>query len=174
VAIQAAVARHDLDLARRRLESWPAGGSDRREQVQRGLCAAIVDYETGNRSQAVRLAADALRLAEPEGYVRLFLDAGRPADRLLRTVGHIESSTYVRYLLTSAQSSLGEGVLYGLSKRELEVARFLPTPLSSTEIAAHLYISLNTLKTHLRTIYGKLGVRGRRDAIERVEELGIA
>jgi len=46
--------------------------------------------------------------------------------------------------------------------------------LSSAEIAAHLYISLNTLKTHLRNIYGKLDVRGRREAIQRAQELGIA
>jgi LuxR family maltose regulon positive regulatory protein len=67
-----------------------------------------------------------------------------------------------------------KGSALRLSKRELEVARYLPTPLSSAEIAERLYISLNTLKTHLRTIYGKLGATNRREAIERAEELGIA
>ena len=61
-----------------------------------------------------------------------------------------------------------------MSRRELEVARYLPTPLSSAEIAGRLYISLNTLKTHLRTIYCKLGATNRREAIQRAEELGIA
>ena len=59
----------------------------------------------------------------------------------------------------------------GLSKRELEVARYLPTPLSSAEIAERLYISLNTLKTHLKQIYRKLDVTSRRDAVERARGL---
>ena len=61
-----------------------------------------------------------------------------------------------------------------LSTRELAVVRYLPSRLSSAEIAGHLYISLNTLKTHLRSIYRKLGVEGRREAIEKAKEQGIA
>jgi LuxR family maltose regulon positive regulatory protein len=174
VGVRAALAQHDLDLARSRLEAWPQAGAETRGQLQRSLCAAIVDFEAGDRSQAVQQAADVLRGAEQEGHVRLFLDAGRPAERLLRALVHTSSSPYARYILTSAHNSLAEEATLGLSKRELEVVRYLPTPLSSTEIASRLYISLNTLKTHLRTIYGKLGVQGRRDAIERVEDLGIA
>jgi len=62
----------------------------------------------------------------------------------------------------------------GLSKRELEVIRYLPTPLSSSEIARSLYISLNTIKTHLQAIYTKLGVTGRGEAIEEAQHLGLA
>jgi LuxR family maltose regulon positive regulatory protein len=174
VAVRAALAQHNLELARGRLKAWPLEGAETRGRLQRALCAAIIDFESGDRSQAVQLAADVLRSAEEEGHVRLFLDLGRPAERLLRALVHASSSPYARYILTSAHNSLADEATLGLSKRELEVVRYLPTPLSSTEIAARLYISLNTLKTHLRTIYGKLGVRGRRDAIERVEELGIA
>ena len=66
------------------------------------------------------------------------------------------------------------GAAAGLSDRELEILRYLPTDLSSAEIAGQLYISLNTLKTHLRTIYRKLEVGGRRQAIQRATELGLA
>jgi LuxR family maltose regulon positive regulatory protein len=62
----------------------------------------------------------------------------------------------------------------GLSDRELDVVRYLPSRMSSAEVAASLYISLNTLKTHLRSIYRKLGVSTREEAIRRAEELGIA
>ena len=54
------------------------------------------------------------------------------------------------------------------------MARYLPTPLANAEIATRLYISVNTLKTHLRAIYRKLDVQTRRDAIRRLEELGVA
>lgn len=61
-----------------------------------------------------------------------------------------------------------------LSPREIEVVRFLPTTLSNAEIAEQLFVSLNTLKTHLRTVYRKLGVTSRSEAIVRAEKLGLA
>jgi LuxR family maltose regulon positive regulatory protein len=61
-----------------------------------------------------------------------------------------------------------------LSEREREIARFLPTPLTNAEIASQLYISLNTLKTHLRSIYRKFDVRSRDAASKRAQELGLA
>jgi LuxR family maltose regulon positive regulatory protein len=83
----------------------------------------------------------------------------------------------MRHILRSAAPTsygAGDEATAGLSERELEVVRYLPTPLSSTEIAAQLYISLNTLKTHLGAIYRKLGVDGRRAAARRAVDLGIA
>ncbi len=60
-----------------------------------------------------------------------------------------------------------------LSDRELAVLRLLPTALSSREIGSELFVSLNTVKTHLKSIYRKLGVEGREDAVERARELGL-
>jgi LuxR family maltose regulon positive regulatory protein len=114
-------------------------------------------------------------MAERQGDIRLFLDGGRPVERLLRALLHTAPHPFVERVLRTAQlSSTPAPDPIGLSRRELEVARYLPTPLSSAEIAARLYISLNTLKTHLRTIYSKLGATNRREAIQRAEELGIA
>jgi LuxR family maltose regulon positive regulatory protein len=60
-----------------------------------------------------------------------------------------------------------------LSGRELLVLSYLPSRLSNGEIAAELYVSLNTVKTHLRSIYRRLGVSGRRAAVERATALGL-
>ena len=60
-----------------------------------------------------------------------------------------------------------------LSERELEVLRFLTTHLSSTEIAEELFISVNTVRSHIKSIYGKLNVHSRKDAIQRTQELEL-
>jgi LuxR family maltose regulon positive regulatory protein len=60
-----------------------------------------------------------------------------------------------------------------LSERELQVLRLLTTQLSSTEIAQELFISANTVRSHVKSIYGKLNVHSRVDAVERAEELGL-
>jgi ATP/maltotriose-dependent transcriptional regulator MalT len=60
-----------------------------------------------------------------------------------------------------------------LSERELEVLRYLPTMLTASEIAAELYVSVNTVKAHTRSIYAKLGASRRQDAVVRAYECGI-
>jgi LuxR family maltose regulon positive regulatory protein len=60
-----------------------------------------------------------------------------------------------------------------LSQRELEVLRLLATDLSGPELARHLVVSLNTVRTHTRNVYGKLGVNGRRAAVSRARELNL-
>jgi len=60
-----------------------------------------------------------------------------------------------------------------LSESELRVLRYLPTNLHASEIAAELFVSLNTIRTHMRNVYLKLGVHSRADAVERARELGL-
>jgi LuxR family maltose regulon positive regulatory protein len=60
-----------------------------------------------------------------------------------------------------------------LSEREQAILRYLPTMMSNVEIAAELFLSINTVKTHLRHVYRKLGVTRRRDAVERARELSL-
>jgi LuxR family maltose regulon positive regulatory protein len=60
-----------------------------------------------------------------------------------------------------------------LSERELEILQYLPTPLDQRELCSALFISRNTLKTHLRSTYRKLGVQTRREAVLQAERLGI-
>jgi LuxR family maltose regulon positive regulatory protein len=60
-----------------------------------------------------------------------------------------------------------------LSAKELEVLRLLATSASLSEIAASLYVTRNTIKTHTRAIYAKLGVSSREDAVERARAMGL-
>jgi LuxR family maltose regulon positive regulatory protein len=60
-----------------------------------------------------------------------------------------------------------------LSERERAVLRYLPTMLTFIEIGSELYISVNTTKSHVRSIYRKLGVVGRRDAVRRAQQLHL-
>lgn len=176
-AVQASVMRRDLITARAYLDRWPAQDAEPQARLERDLWIAIVDAETGDRRRALAAGSVLVADAQAEGHVRLFLDAGRPAERLLRDLHHIAPTPYVRHILRSAKPMPhggGGDATAELSQRELEVVRYLPTPLSSTEIAAQLYISLNTLKTHLRSIYRKLGVDGRQEAARRAMDLGIA
>jgi LuxR family maltose regulon positive regulatory protein len=108
------------------------------------------------------------------GHVALFLDAGRPVERLLRALDLANPTPVTRALVTKAAARRARGGVTGLTERELDVIRYLPSTLSGAEIADRLYISVNTLRTHLQVIYRKLDVGGRRDAVRRAEEHGIA
>jgi LuxR family maltose regulon positive regulatory protein len=175
-AMQTAIARRDLTAARDRLVEWTVDEAVPRDWLLRELWTAVLALETGNHRQALVRAAALVNAAEIEGHVRLFLDGGRPVIRLLRALHNTAPMPYATLLLQHAESTtvVDAGTPLGLSKRELEVIRYLPTHLSNAQIASRLYVSVNTLKTHLRTIYRKLGVTSRRDAIRRAEQLGIA
>jgi LuxR family maltose regulon positive regulatory protein len=121
----------------------------------------------------------AVTLAEPEGYVRIFADEGPPVASLLRAVAKQGTApSYVRRLLAAtnkAQDSTpaNNGLIEPLSARELDVLRLLGTDLDGPEIARNLVVSLNTVRTHTRNIYAKLGVNNRRAAVRRAQELDL-
>ena len=137
----------------------------------------------------------ALALAEPEGYARTFADEGKPMADLLRRLlmaqkrrpleaGDKVSPGYVAKLLEAlgvdGLAPAGAGVsgtarLFAdpISERELEVLRLLDSELSNREIAARLFVSLETVKSHTKHIYAKLGVRARHQAVSQAKELGL-
>jgi LuxR family maltose regulon positive regulatory protein len=121
----------------------------------------------------------ALALAEPEGYVRMFLDEGAPMVALLKTVATGRpASAYVRSLLAASggptgRAILGPDLVEPPSERELDVLRLLATDLSGPDIARELVLSLNTVRSHTKSIYAKLGVNNRRAAVRRAEELDL-
>ena len=174
-AVQAALAGGDLDLAVLRLGGWPSGAADPLGVLEKEMWTAVVEFDTGRRRQALRRAGRLVAIAEQRGCPQLLMDGGPPVARLLRSVARTAPGS--RPAGGGEPGRPGGAPLrapLGLSAREREIIRYLPTPLSSTQMAARLFISVNTLKTHLRTIYRKLGVNSRREAIGRAEELGLA
>jgi LuxR family maltose regulon positive regulatory protein len=130
--------------------------------------------------EALACLADGLALAEPEGYVRTFVDKGEPMAELVRkAAGRGLAPGYARRLLKAFTDSpipgipVGQLLIEPLSERELEVVARLAEGLTYREIAQVLFVSLNTVKTHLKSIYGKLGVHDRREAVARAEELDL-
>jgi ATP/maltotriose-dependent transcriptional regulator MalT len=121
----------------------------------------------------------ALTLAEPEGYVRIFADEGPPMASLLRAAAKQGiAPSYVRRLLAAVNKTgdgtpVSQGLIEPLSERELDVLRLLGTDLGGPDIARELVVSLNTVRTHTKNIYAKLGVNNRRAAVRRAKELDL-
>jgi LuxR family maltose regulon positive regulatory protein len=172
-AVHIAVADGDLARAQTLLDGWELDRAQGGARLDHELWSAIVEMEGGDRRSAVRRGSPVAARATVEGRVRLFLDAGPAGERLLRALAR-DPDTQVAGSLLQAAPAGEDAATATLSDREREVVRYLPTALSSAEIAAQLYISLNTLKTHLHSIYRKLEVHGRSEAIERAKELGLA
>jgi LuxR family maltose regulon positive regulatory protein len=142
---------------------------------------AIARDELRDEDGALRALERALDLAEPRGFVRPLIRNGAPVRSLLRR--HIRRGTAHRALagdLLAALDGNGAGerqsngpLLEPLTERELAVLRFLPTMMSNTEIASEMFVSVNTVKTHLKHVYRKLDVADRRDAVRRGRELRL-
>ena len=132
---------------------------------------------------ALAVLADTLRLAEPEGYVRIFVDEGQPmAEMLYKAASHAISPEYCGRLLSAlakdedepqSPQTPAQEFIEPLSARELDVLWLIAAGLSNSEIAARLYISLNTAKGHTRRIYAKLSVNSRTQAVARAGALGL-
>ena len=130
----------------------------------------------------------ALKLAETEGYVRIFIDEGTAMEALLRKAATSKTiSDYVAKLLSAFEAErkgIGEEIpisaapvsgsmIEALSQRELDILRLFKTELSGPEIAQELVIALSTVRTHTKSIYNKLNVNSRRGAVKRAIELGL-
>ena len=140
---------------------------------------ALAHHAQGDIPRALASLERALTLAEPEGYVRIFVDEGPPMAALLREAAkHGTAPNYVsqlRGVFGKAEGTTPVTQLFfePLSKRELEVLGLLGTELSGPEIARELMVSLTTIRTHTQNIYSKLGVNNRRAAVRRAEELDL-
>ncbi len=156
------------------------------------ILQALAHQAQGDLPRALAALERALTLAEPEGYVRLFVDEGE-AMRLLivdcrllieqrkrgqdqRLMSYIDRLLVVFVRPAAIQSTINtqhSTMLEPLSERELEVLKLLGTELSGPEIARKLSVSLNTVRTHTKNIYSKLGANNRRAAVRRAEELDL-
>ncbi len=166
------------DLLERLLRVAQAGGRAG-SVIEILLLQALLHQARGNAQAAMPPLFQALGLAEPEGYRRIFLDEGAPMSALLRTAArHRQPPASVHRLLatltaTAAGHPSAPNLVEPLSTRELDVLRLLGTDLDGPDIAGRLFISLNTVRTHTRNIYAKLGVNNRRAAVRRAAELSL-
>ena len=141
---------------------------------------ALGNWRLGDRTGAMTSLERALRLAEPEGYVRLFADLGLPMARLLQEArSRNVMPDYVDTLLdafgddTALPDQDGGALPEPLTPREQEILELVAAGLTNREIADTLVISPETVKKHTGTIYGKLGVGNRTEAAARARELDL-
>ena len=147
--------------------------------VEAKILAAVATDRMHRDTAAMAWITEAIDLAQPVNLVRPFLAAGPPVAALVARHRHIvdRHRDFTREL-TPEQTDpepahTGLLPVDALTERELAVLAYLPTLFRAPEIAADLYISVNTVKTHQRSIYRKLGVTSRRDAVDRARCLKL-
>jgi LuxR family maltose regulon positive regulatory protein len=180
-----------MELLLRLLESAEQGG-------RIAHCIEILSLQAislnaqGKNDRAFSVLGKALAMAEPGGFVRVFIDEGPRMARLLYEISanaDVLSSEisldYVQRLLAafpeiepeqtspSKVHSPDSEWIEPLTERELEVLQLIADGLTNAKIASKLYLSLNTVKAHTRSIYGKLDVNNRTQAAARARELGL-
>jgi LuxR family maltose regulon positive regulatory protein len=146
---------------------------------------AIAYQHQGDTTQALAVLERALTLAEPDGFVRIFIDNGPPLGELLQQAAARGIAVdYVGKLLAAFFAGEEQGppessatpastLAEPLSERELEVLQLIAAGLSNREIAEQLVVAISTVKTHLNNIYGKLNVSSRTQAIARARALKL-
>ncbi|MBN1641116.1 MAG: AAA family ATPase [Anaerolineae bacterium] len=169
---------------------WAAEDAGRTGSAIEALALlALARDAQGDSDRAQDALQRSLTLAEPEGYVRVYVDAGQAMARLLLALARRDPGNpllaYAQRLIASfvdqarapgaGQLASGEraGLVEPLSDREAEVLALLAEGLSNREIGQRLFISLPTVKSHTRNIYGKLGVHSRDQAVVQARTLGL-
>ncbi len=186
------LAQHDPHAALAQLKLAGQQGEAYRwtdKRLQLLLLQALAEQAVGEPMQAVRTVGEALALAAPGGLLRPFVDEGPLLTTLLRealTAG--VAPLFAQQVLAALGEAAGaQSSIHGLpspqriaptlpdplSTRELDVLKLLTTELTGPEIADELMISLNTMRTHTKNIYAKLGAKSRRAAVRRAGELGL-
>lgn len=172
-----------------RQKAWAESRRLMQEQVRLAREAGYVEYEmelhivgalmeqaAGNPSSAIKMLERALEIGKAGGYVRAFLDEGEEMRALLTQFQKSRRDEFAANLLAAFgkpvhidQSSLIEP----LTEREMDVLKLIAEGFSNPEIAEKLYLSVGTVKTHVKHIYGKLGVDDRVKAASKARELGL-
>jgi LuxR family maltose regulon positive regulatory protein len=167
-----------LELLQRLLRAAEDGGRTG-SVIEILVLQALAHQAHGDTVAALAPLERAVTLAEPEDYARIFTDEGPPMAALLATAARRGIAPgYVRRLLTTfgetpERPTRAAGLVESLSDRELDVLRLLATDLGGPDIARELGVSLNTVRTHTKNIYAKLGVNNRRAAVRRATDLDL-
>jgi LuxR family maltose regulon positive regulatory protein len=170
-----------LEPLREQMEA--KGWEDERLKVM--VLQAVALHTHGEKDKAVQLLGDALELAEPGGFIRIFIDEGISMAQLLsEALPHGMMPGYIAKLLAAFEAdgetvkekshlSPAQSLIEPLSQRELEVLQLIAQGLSNREISERLFLALDTVKGHNRKIFGKLQVQSRTEAIARARQLGL-
>ncbi len=152
------------------------------------ILQALVHRTLEDTPVALSLLERALKLAEPEGYIRIFVDEGTAMLALLQEAAKKGfMPDYISRLISVFEAEqkgldvetlpsvapVSGSLIEALSQRELDILRLFKTELSGPEIASELVIALSTVRTHTKSIYSKLNVNSRRAAVKRAMELGL-
>ena len=157
---------------------WPSE-PEPRAPVERQLWLAILDHAEGDQATASGRMAAVVAQAEPEWDLELFRTAGHhvlgPARPLYRDVPSPFLRAIVDQQVAASSRRLGPGrdLVDPLTERESVLLALLPTRLSNAEIAGRLGVSVNTVKTHVKHVYRKLGVSGRSEAVAAAERMRL-
>ncbi len=157
------------------------------DAIRYRVSTALAHYALGDLPNALDSLGRALTLAEPQGYVRQFVDEGQPAAELLRfAISKNISPGYAGRLLTAfpeavlsaistdpEQTAEHQILVEPLTGREIEVLRLMAEGCKYQEIAARLVVSINTVRHHTRNLYGKLDANNRTQALGRAKELKL-
>ena len=166
-----------------RQQAEAKGWADERLKVM--VLQSVALYAHGERDKAVQLLGDALALAEPGGFIRLFVDEGASmAQLLLEAASRRVKPDYIGKLLAAFETEewkstdkpdrhTTQPLIEPLSQRELEVLQLIAQGLSNHEIGERLYLALSTVKGHNRIIFNKLQVQSRTEAVARARELNL-
>jgi LuxR family maltose regulon positive regulatory protein len=150
--------------------------------VSAALTRTLLHQATGQRNQALKTLEVAVKTAAPTGLFRIFLDEGKPLQALLEELRlQVTDKSVIAYADRlseafgggAAKTESGSKLEALLSERELEVLRDLASGLSYEEIGQQLFLSLNTVQTHVKHIYRKLLVNKRTHAIEKARQLKL-
>lgn len=163
-------------------EAIPAGHQPM-ELMQILALEALALAQQNEQAKGLVALKKLLTLAHPEGYIRTFIDMGQPMQRLLYHLrqGISAHSTlpkaYLDTLLaafgTSAQNKDSPILIEPLTEREQDVLEGISKGLTNAEIANELIVAVSTVRTHLKNLYAKLGVRNRVEALRRAEKMGL-
>jgi LuxR family transcriptional regulator, maltose regulon positive regulatory protein len=179
------------NLLRRLMDAAEVGGR-RHTLIELVVLQALILQAQDDEPGALVALQRALTLAEPEGYIRTFADEGEPMADLLQRLLRVwrqerpedvpldYASRLLAALDVDMKAPSGTDVrdaatliLDPITGRELEVLRLLDSELSNREIAARLFVSLDTVKSHTRHLYAKLGVHNRHQAVRRAMDLKL-
>jgi LuxR family maltose regulon positive regulatory protein len=181
------IARGHLGEARRlldQLQTFAASAGRQGRVIEILILQALAHYAGGEKVRAVEALTKALVLAEPEGYVRLFVEQGAKMEELLELVGKSKGvgalASYVYKLLgtfpdrqAKPLASLQQPLIEPLSQRELEILQLVAAGMSNREVADQLVLATGTVKKHLNNIFGKLDVQNRTQCVARARELHL-